>query len=117
MPGLKDLSGLTVDGSLTWSPTRFTRVTLNAKTAFEPTTLANSSGSVARTGGVTIAQAVTREIDVEVGATVTDRRYIGIDTEEQSRGANAAVIWKFNPKVPTMPISTIGTSRSGRAWT
>lgn len=96
-PGLKDLSGLTLDGSVTWSPSRLTRVTLNAKTAFEPTTLAGSAGSVARTAGVTVSQSLTRALDAEAGLAVTDRRYVGLDSGERSSTATAALIWKFNP--------------------
>ncbi|MCW1843319.1 outer membrane beta-barrel protein [Prosthecomicrobium hirschii] len=98
-PKLGDLTGATFDGSLIWSPTRLTRVTLTAKTAFEPTTLAGSPGSIARTVGVTVNQQFGRQMAAEAGLSATDRRYQGLPLEERSTTAKAGLTWSFNPNV------------------
>jgi hypothetical protein len=95
---LDALSGLTVDGSLVWSPTRLTKVTLTAKTAFEATTLAGSPGSVARSLGVKGEQSFTRELAGEAELVDLDRRYEGVDRRENTLSANAALIVKVTPQ-------------------
>ncbi|MBL8575430.1 MAG: outer membrane beta-barrel protein [Hyphomicrobiaceae bacterium] len=93
---LGDLRGVTIDGSLAWSPTRLTTATLTLATALEPTTVANSAGTVAYTGTVALSHALRRNLAVDVSATTTRTEYQGVDLTETSYGASAGLTWKFN---------------------
>ncbi len=80
--GFKNLEGILVDANLVWSPTRLTTVTLNTSTAFEATSLSNSSGSIVYGGDLTAAHSLTSDLAVDIGGTVDYRRYQGLDLEE-----------------------------------
>lgn len=98
-PRLGDLRGATFDASLVWSPTRLTKVTLTATTAFEPTTLATSAGSAAYTGEVKVEHAVWRNLTAELGGSLTVRDYQGLPLVEREAGATAGLTWKVNREV------------------
>ncbi|MEJ1160200.1 outer membrane beta-barrel protein [Prosthecomicrobium sp. N25] len=110
---LGSLEGWTLDGTLTWSPTRLTRVTVNARTALEPTTLAGSAGSLARSTGLTVLQSVTRQVDAEAGVTLTARRYAGIDRRETTVAGTGTLTWKANPNVHLFLRGTVERTMPG----
>ncbi|MDR3494826.1 MAG: outer membrane beta-barrel protein, partial [Ancalomicrobiaceae bacterium] len=98
---LSAVDGMTFDGSLIWSPTRLTRVTFNATTAFESTLLTGASGAIAHTAGVKVADDLRRNLTAELGGSVLLRDYTGVSRRETIASANAALIWKWNPHLQT----------------
>ncbi|PLX35955.1 MAG: hypothetical protein C0606_17885 [Hyphomicrobiales bacterium] len=90
------LEGLILDGSLVWSPSRLTTVTLSGSTAFEPTTLSNSSGSVQYSGSVKVAHSLRRNLEVDAGLGLAWRTYEGLGQEDLTTTGTVGLAWKFN---------------------
>lgn len=96
---LPDVSGWLLDGSLVWSPTRLTTVKLDAKTGFEPTTVASATGSVSRTLGVTLEQSLRRDLVANAGIALTDKRYVGVSLRETDLTLSSGLTYKFDRDV------------------
>lgn len=97
---LSELRGLVVDGSLVWSPTRLTKVTLTASTAFEPSTVSGVSGSVADTVGVTLEQSLRRDLTAQIGGQFLTRTYTATSMpNEYDLKATTGLTYKFNRNV------------------
>lgn len=97
---LSELRGLVVDGSLVWSPTRLTKVTLTASTAFEPSTVSGVSGSVADTVGVTLEQSLRRDLTAQIGGQFLTRTYTAnAMPNEYDLKATTGLTYKFNRNV------------------
>lgn len=103
---LDDLAGLTVDGSLVWSPTRLTTVTAGLSSSFEATTLAQSSGSILYAGDLRVAHGFSDRLVGDAGVGFRLRHYDGVSIEEQTLTAtmgttfaltkNAALLTRYN---------------------
>jgi hypothetical protein len=74
---LGDLSGPTLDGSLTWLASSLTRLTLRASTQIEDTTLLGSSGTVARLIGLEASHQLRRYLIGTAGLTFSQADYNG----------------------------------------
>lgn len=81
---LKALSGLIVDASLVWSPSRLTTVTAGLGTAFEATDIDNASGSIIYSGDLRLAHAFSDRLVGETGVGYSYRTYEGVSIEEQT---------------------------------
>lgn len=81
---LDDLSGLIVDASLVWSPSRLTTVTAGLGTSFEATDIDGASGSVIYSGDLRLAHAFSDRLVGETGAGYSLRSYQGADIEERT---------------------------------
>lgn len=70
---LEDLSSVTLDGNLVWSPERETTITLNAQTGFGGSTTANQNGSINFDASVTAERQITDRLSVSAnaGASIT----------------------------------------------
>ncbi len=93
------LEGMTVDGSLVWSPSRLTTVTLTGTTSLDPTTIAASPGSVVHEGRLAVSRSLRRNVTFDVAAGTSYRDYQGISLDEWRRTASAALTWSFNRNV------------------
>lgn len=98
---LPEISGWLLDGSLVWSPTRLTSVKIDAKTSFDPTTLAASTGAVTRTIGVAVDQALRRDLVASAGVALSDKRYVGVDLHEDDLVLSTGLTYKVNRNVQT----------------
>lgn len=96
---LARLEGLTVDGSLVWSPTRLTTVTALASTNFSPSSLAGTPGSVTYTGDLRLAHGFSEALSGEVGVGYTWRDYTGLVLTEQEARATTALTWALTSNV------------------
>ncbi len=96
---LEDLSGLTVDGSLIWSPTRLTTLTASATTRFESTTISDASGSVIYSGDIRAAHAFSEALVADAGVGYSLREYDGVDLDERQLRASAGLTWAFSNNV------------------
>ncbi|WP_417667727.1 outer membrane beta-barrel protein [Roseibium sp.] len=81
---LDDLSGLVVDASLVWSPTRLTTVTGGLGTSFEATDIDGASGSIIYSGDVRVAHEFSDRIVAEAGVGYSLRSYQGASIEEKT---------------------------------
>ena len=93
------LEGLIAEASLVWSPSRLTTVTLSGETAFEPTTLLNSSGSTQYSGNLKVAYSLRRNLEVDVGLGVALRNYQGSVDEDVTTTGTAGLAWSLNRNV------------------
>mgnify|MGYP001766452132 CR=1 FL=1 len=98
---LPEISGWLLDGALVWSPTRLTSVRIDAKTSFDPTTLAASTGAVTRTVGVAVDQALRRDLVASAGVALSDKRYVGVDLHEDDLVLSTGLTYKVNRNVQT----------------
>ncbi|TBW40750.1 hypothetical protein EYW49_03220 [Siculibacillus lacustris] len=98
---LPQMAGWLLDGSLIWSPDRLTSVKLEAKTAFEPTTLAAATGSLARTVAVTVERSLRRDLVASLGASLTTRGFVGLNREERDVILSSGLTWKVDRNLQT----------------
>ena len=81
---LDNLSGLIVDGSLVWSPSRLTTITAGVGTSFEATDIDGASGSIIYSGDVRLAHAFSDRFVGETGVGYSYRTYEGVSIEEST---------------------------------
>ncbi len=95
-PRLPNLSGVLANGSVVWRPTALTTVTFNAATAFEETTIANSSGSVSHTGGVQVEHRLRRNLILTGGASFERANFEGVDRTDNTMRFDSGIEWLMN---------------------
>lgn len=81
---LNDLSGLVVDGSLVWSPSRLTTVTAGVGTDFSATDIDTASGSIIYSADLRIAHAFSDRWVGEAGLGYSYRTYEGVPIDEST---------------------------------
>ncbi|WP_349358293.1 outer membrane beta-barrel protein [Stappia sp.] len=96
---LAKLEGLTVDGSLVWSPTRLTTVTGTLSTALAPSTLNGTPGSVIYSGDLRLAHGFSDALAGELGIGYSRRDYTGIVLTEDEANATAGLTWAVTRNV------------------
>jgi hypothetical protein len=79
---LPNLSGPTVDGSLTYALTPLTTVSLRASTSLAETTQANASGAISRSINLQVSHALFRNFTLTGIATYTNNDYRGQPIQE-----------------------------------
>jgi len=95
---LADISGLTVDGDLTWSPLRGTNVNIGLATTLESATAAGQSGAVVYEFDSTLSQQIRSNLVARLGATAGYRDYDSGSgrSNQRSYGASAGLTWSIN---------------------
>lgn len=95
---LADISGLTLDGDLTWSPLRGTNVNLGLATTLESATTAGQSGAVVYELDATLSQQIRNNLVARLGATAGYRDYDSGSGRgnQRSYGASAGLTWSIN---------------------
>lgn len=81
---LDALSGLVIDGSLVWSPSRLTTVTAGLGTTFSSTDIDGASGSIIYSGDLRLAHGFSDRLVAETGLGYSYRTYEGVDIEENT---------------------------------
>ncbi|MCV0429676.1 MAG: outer membrane beta-barrel protein, partial [Roseibium sp.] len=81
---LDNLSGLVVDGSLVWSPSRLTTITAGVGTSFQATDIDGASGSIIYSGDIRLAHAFSDRFVGETGVGYSYRTYEGVSIEEST---------------------------------
>jgi len=95
---LSDISGLTLDGELNWSPARGTDVSLGLATTLETATAAGQSGAVVYELDSKLSQQIRNNLVARLGATASYRDYdsgSGRDNQH-TYGASAGLTWSVN---------------------
>lgn len=80
---LAAIEGLIADGSLTWTPSALTTVTLGATSAIAPTSLAESSGALERSADLEVRHEFRRYLAAIAGLGYTSRDYAGTRITEE----------------------------------
>lgn len=93
---LDDITNVAVNGTVTWSPTVQTTVTGDLGTSIESTTLADASGSLLYTAGLSVAHDLTEQWGLEGGLDISHNDFVGIDQTDTTVTANANVVYRFN---------------------
>ena len=95
---LADISGLTLDGDLTWSPLRGTNVNIGLTTTLESATTAGQSGAVVYELDATLSQQIRSNLVARLGATAGYRDYDSGSGRgnQRSYGASAGLTWSIN---------------------
>jgi len=95
---LSDISGLTADGELNWSPLLGTDVNLGLATTLESATTAGQSGAVVYEFDSTLTQQIHSTVVARLGATASYRDYDSGSgrANQRSYGASAGLTWSIN---------------------
>ncbi|MGP0058255.1 MAG: outer membrane beta-barrel protein [Beijerinckiaceae bacterium] len=81
-PRLPKLAAPTLDGSLIYTATPLTKITLRTATDFSETTDVNTSGAVSRLVGLEVAHALMRDLTVKATGTYQNLNFIGEPVNE-----------------------------------
>ena len=95
---LNDISGLTMDGELNWSPQRGTNVLVGMATTVESATTAGESGAVVYELNTGLTQQIHSAVVARLGATAgyTDYTSTNGRSNQHSYGASAGLTWSVN---------------------
>jgi hypothetical protein len=95
---LNDISGLTLDGDLTWSPQRGTDINLGLATTVEAATTAGEAGAVVYEFDSSLTHELNSALVARLGATYEYRDYdSGSNRSNQlGYGASAGLTWSIN---------------------
>lgn len=95
---LSDLSGVTLDGEINWSPRRGTDLRAGLSTTLESATAAGESGSVVYGFATTLTQQVHSAVVARLGASAGLRDYDARSgrSNQQSYGVSTGLTWNIN---------------------
>lgn len=96
---LDDLSGITADAALSWTPSELWTVNLRGTTTFEPSQLAQASGSVVHAVDADIAYALRPNIILSVGGGFSYQDYTGVARTVETSTVRAGAEWRMNRSV------------------
>lgn len=96
---LADLGGLTLDGTINWSPWRLTTITATAQTSFTPSTDIGESGSVTYAGSLGISRDVRPNLTLNARILASLRDYEGSSREDETWQATAGAEWRLNRSI------------------
>ena len=98
-PSLKNLGGFIANGSITWSPTRLTKLTGSVQTEIEETNESGSPGALSRTAQLAIEHALRENITANAGVSYNHTKYRGISTVEETYGATLGLEYLMNRNI------------------
>jgi hypothetical protein len=93
---LEDVSGLSLAGTVNWSPMRGTNVALTASTAVEGSSTSTSAGSLLHGLNLAMTKRVRENLDLTANAGVRFRDYSGPNPNELTFSAGAGFTYWFN---------------------
>jgi hypothetical protein len=93
---LSDISGLTAEGDLTWSPERGTDVNFNASTTVEGTTTAGDSGSILYSGTVALRRELRSNLTFNGSLGASWREYSSSPDRDLTLRAETSLTWWLN---------------------
>ena len=90
---LDDISGLTLEASLLWSPTPLTTVEFSTSTNFDTTTIANSPGIITHQGNIILTHALRRNLLLTVEGSIEHQDTRNSPLETTTYRAGTGVNW------------------------
>jgi hypothetical protein len=95
-PALEDISGLSLAGTMNWSPMRGTNLALTASTTVEGSSTSTSAGSLLHGLNLIMTKRVRENLDLSANAGVRLRDYAGPNPNEFTFSAGAGFTYWFN---------------------
>ena len=95
-PQLPELSGVTIDGSLTWLASALTTVKLIAKTTANETTVAGVAGTFTREATIEVDHAFRQWLIGTLRFTYDNDNYVGSVRNDDHYTAAASILYKLN---------------------
>jgi hypothetical protein len=95
-PVLAALATMVIDGSLVWSPSELTSLTLNAATSISPSTDPASSGSLVHDASIVFAYDWRQDVTFNGTASLRHEQYQGTGQVDTDYKAGLAATWKAN---------------------
>lgn len=95
-PAFDAFAALTLDGTITWSPTRLTTVTLDTSTALNPSTNVASPGSVVTDASLEAAYAMRENLTLALNGSLEHEAVRGTGETDITYQAGASATWKLN---------------------
>ena len=93
---LEDIAGLSLAGSLNWSPMRGTNVALTASTSVEGSSTATSSGSLLHGLNLAVTKSARSNLDLNASLGASLRDYTGPNPNEITLSAGLGFTYWFN---------------------
>lgn len=90
---LDDISGLTLEASLLWSPTPLTTIQLSTNTNFDTTTIADSSGVIRHQGNIILTHALRRNLLLTVEGSIEHQDTRNSPLETTTYRAGTGMNW------------------------
>jgi hypothetical protein len=118
-PALEDVSGLSLAGTMNWSPMRGTNLALTASTAVEGSSTATSAGSLLHGLNLAMTKQVRENLDLTANTGVRLRDYSGPNPNELTFSAGAGFTYWFNRYVglnSRVAHETVTSSDPTREW-
>ena len=95
-PLLDDLDGVVAEAAILWSPRRLTDIRFALSTEIEPTSLADSSGSILYAGELTVTRRVNSRLRLETGAELERETFDGVDRDDVTFTGFAGFTYAFS---------------------
>ncbi|MEM1037936.1 MAG: outer membrane beta-barrel protein [Pseudomonadota bacterium] len=116
---LSTLAGLTVDGSLVWSPRRLTTITATGSTDFSTATAANENGSITYTGQLQWVYDLRPHLSLNASVLGSLRQFDSTGVDETTLQAQAGFEWRFNRNlalIGNVGYETVDSSNAGEDY-
>jgi hypothetical protein len=81
---LDDIDAVVASAAILWSPRRLTDVRFELSTDVQPTSVADSSGSVLYSGTLSVARRLGARFRIEAGGGLDHERFVGIDRRDDT---------------------------------
>ena len=113
------LSGLTFDGSLSWSPLRLTTITAITTTTLVGSSNVDDNGSILYAGSLGISRQVRPQLTLDANLTAALQDYDTSGRRDVTLGANAGYVYWFNRFVAAtgrVTYQTVDSSEAGSSY-
>jgi len=116
---ITDLSGATIDGTINWSPQRFTTVSLNAQTSFTGSTNVNEAGSITYATTLGVVHDLRPDLSLNTSVLASIRDYDGSGRQDQTLQLRAGAEWRLNRTVSVignLGYETVDSTEAGSSY-
>ena len=93
---INDLSGITFDANINWSPQRFTTFSLNGQTAFTGSTNVNEAGSVTYAATLGVVHDVRPNLSLSASVLASIQQFDGSGREDNRVQFRTGAEWRLN---------------------
>ncbi len=116
---ISELSGLIIDGSLSWSPLRLTTITATATTTLDGSSNVDDNGSILYIGNLGVSRQVRPQLTLDAILTAALQDYDTSGRRDITLGANAGYTYWFNRFVAAtgrVSYQTVDSNEAGSSY-
>ena len=116
---INDLSGVTFDANINWSPQRFTTFSLNGQTAFTGSTNVNEAGSVTYAATLGVLHDVRPNLSLSASVLASIQQFDGSGREDNRVQFRSGAEWRLNRNVSILGdlgYETVDSSDAGSSY-